>query len=142
MEAAAACLDYGLQTTPQGFILKPVGWSLIVKAVQSRLSSQGCPAVADVLDKFCGSVCQKYFSLLGTSPSGLPELVAAKLDSLITSPHRPAVAQLLAGMHTTVSMTQRDQSSITSQHPRNASVTVRAHASHQCCTTGMLLMVI
>ena len=92
VETAAVCLDYGLQTAPpQGFTLQPLAWNLVVKAVKLT-----CPAIQNLSDKLCGSVGQKYFGLLGTSPSGWPQLVAAKLDSLITSPNRPSVAHLLA----------------------------------------------
>lgn len=121
VEAAAVCLDNGLQTALQGFTLKPVAWRLVAKAVQTK-----CPGVLNSSDKLCGSVGQKYFTLLGTSPSGRPELVAAKLDSLITSPNRPAVAQLLARIHKYGSSSQPDPASIARPHVRTTSMTVRA----------------
>lgn len=126
VEAAAACLDYGLQTTPSSITLKPVAWSLVAKAIKSH-----CPAVTNVLDKLCGSVGQKYFSLLGTSSSGRPELVVAKLDSLITGPHHAAVVHLLACIYHTEVSKQPDQSSRQSTQTQppslpSASITVRA----------------
>ena len=96
----------------------------------------------------CGSVGQKYFSLLGTSPSGWPELVAAKLDSLITGPHLAAAVHLLACIHHTQGSTQPDQLSTASmqatqaQQPSflNADITVRApaytSAALQACPLG------
>lgn len=122
VETAAFCLDYGLQTAaPQGFTLKPVAWNLVVRAVELT-----CPAIHNFSDKLCGSVGLKYFSLLGNSPSGCPELVAAKLDSLITSPHRPPVAHLLACTSSTASLRQLHQSSVPSQQLADASMTVCA----------------
>ena len=125
VETAAVCLDYGLQTAPpQGFTLQPVAWNLVVKAVKLT-----CPAIQNLSDKLCGSVGQKYFGLLGTSPSGWPQLVAAKLDSLITSPNRPSVAHLLARTSSAASSRQLYQSSVPSQH---ASITVCTPALLPC----------
>ena len=141
VEAAAICLDYGLQAAPsQGCTLKPVAWGLVVTAVTSR-----CPGTYNLSDKLCGSVGQKYFRLLGSSPAGWPELVAAKLDSLITSPHRPPVAQLLACISSAADSTQLYQSSLPSQPLADASMTVHTPAivpfKHECgllLTTSML----
>ena len=48
----------------------------------------------DVLERLTSKTGKKYFSLLGTTPSGLPELVAVKLN-IIKSEYRPPVADLL-----------------------------------------------
>lgn len=128
VETAAICLDYGLQTAPpQGFTLQPVAWNLVVKAVELT-----CPAIQNLSDKLCGSVGQKYFSLLGSSPSGWPQLVAAKLGSLITSPHRPPVAHLLACTSSAASSRQLYQSSMPSHHLIDAGMTVCTPALLPC----------
>lgn len=119
VEAAAICLNCGLQTAHQGFALKPVAWQMVVKAVQSAH-----PAIINVSDKLCGSMGQKYFTLLGTSPSGRPELMTAKLDSLITGPNRAAVAQLLACIHNTATSRQPDPASTASHHVRSVGMTL------------------
>lgn len=137
VEAAAIFLDYGLQAAPsQGYTLKPVAWGLVVKAVKST-----CPGTYNLSDKLCGSVGQKYFRLLGTSPAGWPELVAAKLDSLITSPHRPPVAQLLACIISAASSTQLYQSSMPSQHLPDASMTVYTTAILPCSTILLWIVI-
>lgn len=115
VETAAACLDNGLQTAPEGIILKPVAWNLVTKAVKSN-----CPALANLVDQLCSSVGQKYFGLVGTSPSGRPELVAAKLHSLITAPHHAAAAHLLSFIHYTQGSTQPDQLSTASTQATQA----------------------
>ena len=109
VETATACLDYGLQRAPNGIALKPVAWKLLTKAMKSK-----CAAVTNVLDRSCGSVGQKHFSLLGTSLSGPPELVAAKLDNLITSGCHAVAAHLLACIYHTQSSKQPDQSAMAS----------------------------
>lgn len=46
VEAAAACLDIGLQAAPEGISLKPVAWGLVAEAVKSN-----CSAVTNESDK-------------------------------------------------------------------------------------------
>ena len=101
VETAAACLDHGLQETPQGFIQKPVAWKLIASSVQASY-----PGVTNLLERLHGNVGQKYFSLLGTTPSGQSELVVPKITDLITSCHRPPVEHLLACLEDALSVKQ------------------------------------
>lgn len=111
VEAAAACLDHGLQATAQGLVLKPVAWNLLTSAVKKSY-----PEVTNLLDRLHGSVGQKYFKLLGTTQSGQPELVSALLDSLIISSQRPAVSHLL-GQLQAGSSKQPKQSTAAGQQP-------------------------
>ena len=111
VEAAAACLDHGLQATAQGLVLEPVAWSLLASAVK-----QSYPENTKLLDRLHGSVGQKYFKLLGTTPSGQPEFVTALLDILIISSHRPAVSHLLTGVYAG-SPKQSKQSVLSGQQP-------------------------
>lgn len=145
VEAAAACLDIGLQAAPAGISLKPVAWGLMAKAIKSN-----CSAVNNEPNNLRSSIGQKYFKLLGTSSSGQPELVAPKLDSLITGDHHAAVAHLLAGIHHTGVAKHPDQSSTASaqatitqqtsflnakEHQQNVAVTLQACSLMLCCCT-------
>lgn len=141
VEAAAACL------APQGISLKPVAWGLMAEAVKSN-----CPAVTNESDKFYSSIGHKYFKLLDTSPSGQPELVAPKLDSLITGHHHASVAHLLACIHHTGGAKHPDQSSTASpqatitqqtsflndkEQQHNLAVTLQACSLMLCCCTSV-----
>lgn len=94
VETAAVCLEHGLQASGQGFLLRPVAWSLVAHTVHTT-----CPHVADLLERLCGRTGQKYFQLLGNSESGEPEFVGANLDTLIISSQMPAVSSLLDQLH-------------------------------------------
>lgn len=109
METAAVCLDHGLQVAEPGFELRPVAWSLVAKTVTSK-----CPDVSNLLEKLHGTTGQKYFRLLGTTQSGLPELVAANLDRLVISENTPPVSQLLQQLSSSIGQASGSSSTVSS----------------------------
>ncbi len=109
VETAAVCLDHGLQLAEPGFELRPVAWSLVTKTVTFK-----CPKVSNLLDKLHGTTGQKYFRLLGTTQSGLPELVAANLDKLVTSENSSSVSQLLQQVSSSIGQPSKSSSKVSS----------------------------
>jgi len=109
VETAAVCLDHGLQVAEPGFELRPVAWSLVAKTVTSKR-----PKVSKLLEKLHGTTGQKYFRLLGTTQSGLPELVAANLDKLVTSKHSSSVSQLLQQISSSIGQPSKSSSIVSS----------------------------
>ncbi|DBA96940.1 TPA: Exonuclease 3'-5' [Trebouxia sp. C0004] len=118
VETAAVCLDHGLQVAEPGFALRPVAWSLVAKTVTSK-----GPKVSNLLEKLRGKTGQKYFRLLGTTQSGLPEWVTAKLDKLVTPEKSSSVSQLL----------QQISSSI--EQPLRSSIIVSSLAASMAATS-------
>lgn len=92
VETAVACLDHGLQLGDATFQLRPVSWVLVADVV-----SQHCPH-AELLEKMCGRVGQKYFQLLGNTDDGLPEFVLADIHALAPGRQSPAVTHILSQM--------------------------------------------
>lgn len=92
VETAAVCLDHGLQLGDATFQLKPVSWMLVTDVV-----SQHCPH-AELLEKMCGRVGQKYFQLLGNTDDGLPEFILADIHALAPGRQPPAVTHILSQM--------------------------------------------
>ena len=92
VETAAACLDHGLQLSDTTFQLRPVSWLLVADVV-----SRHCPH-AELLEKMCGRIGQKYFQLLGNTYDGLPEFVLADIHALVTAKQPPAVTHILSQM--------------------------------------------
>jgi hypothetical protein len=109
VETAAVCLDHGLQVAGPGFELRSVAWSLVAKTVTSK-----CPNVSNLLEKLRGTTGQKYFRLLGTTQCGLPELVAATLDKLVTSEQSSPVSQLLQQISSSIGQPSRSSSIVSS----------------------------
>ena len=109
METAAVCLDHGLQLAKPGLELRPVAWSLVAKTLASK-----CPKVSHLLKKLRGTTGQKYFRLMGTTQSGLPELVAANLDRLVTSENTPPVSQLLRQLSSSIGQPSMSRSILSS----------------------------
>lgn len=126
VETAAVCLDHGLQIAEPGFELRPVTWSLVAKTVTSM-----CPKVRQLLEKLRGTTGQKYFRLLGTTQSGLPEFVAANLERLVTSQNTPPVSQLLQQISSSIGQPSKSSSIV-------SSLTVSLAASSLADTDGKM----
>ena len=109
VETAAVCLDHGLQIAEPGFELRPVAWSLVAKTVTSK-----SPKMSKLLGKLHSTTGQKYFRLLGTTQSGLPELVAANLDKLVTSENSSSVSQLLQQVSSSIGQPSKSSSKVSS----------------------------
>ena len=126
VETAAVCLDHGLQIAEPGFELRPVTWSLVAKTVTSK-----CPKVSQLLEKLRGTTGQKYFRLLGTTQSGLPEFVAANLERLVTSQNTHPVSQLLQQISSSIGQPSKSSSIV-------SSLTVSLAASSLADTDGKM----
>ncbi len=109
VETAAVCLDHGLQLAESGFELRPVAWSLVAKTVTSK-----CFGVRNFLEKLHGTIGQKNFQLLGTTQSGMPELVAANLDKLVTSENSSSFSQLLQQISSSIGQPLGSNSTVSS----------------------------
>ncbi len=94
---AAACLEFGLKTSPSGLQLKPVSCQRIAVHLKSQFQR-----LDDLIMRLNTSTGQKYFTLLG--PLQMPTLVLVQLHSIVLSSEKTAsVLALLQSIQTITS---------------------------------------